>query len=108
VPRRNTFVSDGTDKVSISNMHLFTSITLLVFDFGTDVAGVNALVRLYVIPQAQPQGSVPAAGRKTHCPSRVAVAKPLASHLKVSVRPKGLAVADHGLTCVKATGFRSP
>lgn len=69
VARQNTFVSDGTSKVSISNMHLSTSITLLVSDFGTAVAGVSALVRLYVIQQAQPHGSVPAAGRKTHCPS---------------------------------------
>jgi hypothetical protein len=84
-------------------MHLSTSITLLLFNFGTAVVGVNVLVRLRVIPQAHPQGIVPAAGGKTHCPSRVAVAKPLASHLKVSIKPKGLAVADHGLACVKAT-----
>jgi len=36
------------------------------------------------------------------------VAKPLASHLKVSIRPIGLAVADNGLAYVKATSFRSP
>jgi hypothetical protein len=84
-------------------MHISTSITLLVFNFGSAVVGVNALIRLYVIPQAQPKGSIPAAGGKTLCPSRVAVAKPLACHLKVSIRTKGLAVVDHGLVCVKTT-----
>jgi hypothetical protein len=47
-------------------MYLSKSITLLVFDFGTAVVGVIALVRYYAIPQAQLQGSVPAAGVKTH------------------------------------------
>jgi hypothetical protein len=108
VAQQNTFISDTTGKVSISNIQLSTSITLLVFNFGTAVVGVNALIRLHVISQAQPQGSVPFAGAKTQCPSKVAVAKPLASHLKVSIRPIGLAVADNGLAYVKATSFRSP
>jgi len=42
------------------------------------VAGVNVLIKLCVISQAKPKGSVPGPGGKTHCSSRMAVAKPLA------------------------------
>ena len=45
----------------------------------------------------------PSRWRKSHYSSIMLVAKPPASHLNISVRPKGLAFDEHWLACVKAT-----
>jgi len=73
--------------------NLPTSNTLLVFILSIAVGHINAGGRQCVTPLAQPQGSIPAAGRDSH--HSATVADPLCAFMKDSVRPNGLAVAGN-------------
>jgi hypothetical protein len=64
--------SDVTDTFPSSDADCVSVLTM-----GTAVARMNALARLYVTPMGQPQGSVAAAGRESHCSATVVVAQPL-------------------------------
>jgi len=76
-------------------MNLPTSNTLLVFILSIALGHMNAGGRQCVAALAQPQGSVPAAGREIH--HSATVADPLCAFLKGSVRPNGLAVAGNSI-----------